>query len=56
MVSVRITPPPNFNVPENGGPASVCVEIVSGSLAAGVSVTVNLATTGGSAQRKNAEA
>ena len=55
-MSVRIAPPPNVDVPENGGPVSVCAEIVSGSLAAGVSVTVNLATTGGSAQRKNAEA
>ena len=49
---VRIVPPPNVNVPENGGTATVCTEITSGSLAPGLTATVTLATSDGSAQRK----
>ena len=49
-------PPPTVNVPEEGGPAQVCTEIVSGTLAPGFTATVTLATsdgpTTGGAQRK----
>ena len=52
---VRIAPPvtpSDVNVPENGGPAQLCTDIVSGTLAAGVTATVTLTTSDGSAQRK----
>ena len=48
---MRIAPPSDVNVPEDGGTALVCIERVSGTLARG-SVTVTLATSDGSAQRK----
>ena len=43
---------PPTDVPEGGGPALVCVEVVSGQLASGVTAVVNLATRGGSANGK----
>ena len=52
VVSVRIVPPSDVNVPEEGGFTLVCTEIVSGTLAPGVTATVTLATSDGSAQRE----
>ena len=52
MVTVRIVPPPNVDIPEGGGSATVCTEIVSGTLADGLTATVTLTTSDGTAQRK----
>ena len=49
---VRIVPPSDVNVYEDGGSVLVCPEIVCGTLDPGVTATVTLATSDGSAQRK----
>ena len=45
----------NVDVPENGGPASICTEVASGILADGQSATVTLSTSDGGAERKRNE-
>ena len=52
MVTIGLVPPPNvgipiYSVPEDGGTVSVCVEVVNGNLAPGISVSVTFNTVNG---------
>ena len=51
-VTIGLVPPPNvgipiYSVPEDGGSVPVCVEVVSGNLAPGISVSVTFNTNNG---------
>ena len=49
---VRFAPPSSVVVSEGGGTATLCTEIVTGTLSAGATASVTLTTFDGTAQRK----
>jgi len=52
VVTIGLVPPPNvgipiYSVPEDGGSVPVCVEVISGNLGPGISVSVTFNTVNG---------